>query len=137
MSDGVKKSRPEFRNIHFIKNLPTYRWPMASLVSGAHRISGLFLVLMLPFILYLLEQSLFSEGTFSYFKGLASGWFVKLLILAITWGYLQHFCSGLRHLVMDIHIGLNKDSARHSAIGVFLVSLILAALVALKLFGAF
>jgi succinate dehydrogenase / fumarate reductase cytochrome b subunit len=38
---------------------------------------------------------------------------------------------------MDVHVGLDKDSARKSAAGVFAVSLPLAALVALKLFGAF
>jgi succinate dehydrogenase / fumarate reductase cytochrome b subunit len=38
---------------------------------------------------------------------------------------------------MDLHIGLDKDSGRKSAVAVFAVSLPLTALVALKLFGAF
>lgn len=137
MSEAAKKSRPEFRNINALKDLPNYRWPMASLVSGAHRISGLLLVLLLPLILYLLEKSLTSEISFEYFKGFTSTWFVKLLILVVAWGYLQHFCSGIRHLIMDTHVGLDKDSARKSATGVFAVTLVLTALVALKLFGVF
>ncbi len=137
MSEAAKKSRPEFRNINALKDLPNYRWPMASLVSGAHRISGLLLVLLLPLILYLLEKSLTSEISFEYFKGFTSTWFVKLLILVVAWGYLQHFCSGIRHLVMDTHVGLDKDSARKSATGVFAVTLVLTVLVALKLFGVF
>ena len=137
MSDAAKKSRPEFRNIHMLKDLPHYRWPMASLASGAHRISGLLLVLLLPLGLYLLEKSLTSEASFEHFKGISSGWFVKLLILAMCWAYLQHFCSGVRHLVMDKHFGLDKVSARQSAVAVFSVSLGLTALVALKLIGAF
>ncbi len=135
MSEAAKKSRPEFRNINALKDLPRYRWPMASLVSGAHRISGLLLVLLLPLILYLLEKSLTSEISFEYFKGFTSTWFVKLLILVVAWGYLQHFCSGIRHLIMDTHVGLDKDSARKSAASVFAVTLALTALVALKLFG--
>ena len=93
--------------------------------------------LLLPFVLYLLDHSLLSEISFEYFKGIASNWFVKLVILALSWGYLHHFCAGIRHLIMDNHIGLDKVSARKSAAGVLVVSLTLAALVALKLFGAF
>lgn len=137
MSDVGKKTRPEFRNINAFKDLPRYRWPLAAFTSFAHRVSGAFLVLLLPFILYLLEQSLTSEISFEYFKGIASHWFVKLVILAICWAYLQHFCSGIRHLIMDAHIGLDKDSARKSSAAVFAVSLFLTALVALKLFGVF
>ncbi|MEB0164373.1 succinate dehydrogenase, cytochrome b556 subunit, partial [Glaciimonas sp. CA11.2] len=102
-----------------------------------HRISGLLMFLLLPFILFLLDTSLVSEGSFEYFKGITSNWFVKLIILALSWAYLHHFCAGIRHLVMDNHVGLDKDSARKSAVGVFAISLPLALVVALKLFGAF
>lgn len=137
MSDGNKKNRPEFRNIHMLLDLPSYRWPLASLVSGVHRIGGLILFLALPFLLYLLDQSLLSESTFAQLQGLVESWYVKLVVLGLSWFYLHHFCAGIRHLAMDLHIGLGKDSARQSAAGVFAVSLPLAALVGLKLFGAF
>lgn len=134
--DAVKNSRPEFRNIH-ITQLANYRLPLAGFLSILHRVSGALMFLLLPFVLYLLEQSLTSEISFEYFKGITSGWFVKLVILALSWGYLHHFCSGIRHLMMDNHIGVDKDSARKSAVVVFSISLPLAGLVALKLFGAF
>lgn len=132
----VKKERPEFRNIH-LTDIARYRMPLAALVSVLHRISGALIFLLLPFILYLLNSSLTSEISFDYFKGFASGWFVKLIILALSWAYLHHFCAGIRHLIMDTHVGLDKDSARKSAGSVLVVSLLLAALVALKLFGVF
>ncbi len=137
MTDDVKKSRPEFRNIHVLENLPNYRMPLAAYVSILHRVSGFLLFVMLPFILYLLDQSLRSPDTFAALHELVSPWYAKLVILALSWAYLHHFCAGVRHLVMDVHIGLDKDSARRSASAVFVVSLPLAALVALKLFGAF
>ena len=93
--------------------------------------------LLLPFILYLFEQSITSEISFAYLQGLVSGWFVKLVILALSWAYLHLFCAGVRHLVMDAHIGLSKEGARQSATAVFAVSVPLALLVALKLFGVF
>ncbi|MEO6353140.1 MAG: succinate dehydrogenase, cytochrome b556 subunit [Oxalobacteraceae bacterium] len=132
----VTKERPEFRNIH-ITDIARYRMPLAAFVSILHRISGILIFLLLPFILYLLDSSLTSEISFDYFKGFTSGLFVKLIILALSWAYLHHFCAGVRHLVMDTHVGLDKDSARKSATSVLAVSLSLAALVALKLFGVF
>ncbi|MEO8598430.1 MAG: succinate dehydrogenase, cytochrome b556 subunit [bacterium] len=134
MNGAVKKERPEFRNIH-LTDIARYRMPLAAFVSVLHRVSGLFIFLLLPFILYLLSSSLTSEITFDYLKGFTSGWFVKLIILALSWSYLHHFCAGIRHLIMDTHVGLDKDSARKSAVSVLVVSLLMAALVALKLFG--
>lgn len=131
-----KSDRPEFRNIH-ITQLSNYRLPLAGWVSILHRVSGMFLFLLLPFILFLLDKSLTSEISFSHFKGLTSGWFAKLVILALCWAYLHHFCAGLRHLMMDNHIGLSKECARKSAAKVLVVSILLTILVGLKLFGVF
>ena len=125
-----------FTNIH-VTDILRYRLPAAGFVSILHRISGAMMFLLLPFILYLFDLSITSEISFAYLAGFASHWFVKLLILAISWAYLHHFCAGVRHLVMDAHIGLSKEGAAKSARSVFLVSVPLTALVALKLFGGF
>jgi succinate dehydrogenase / fumarate reductase, cytochrome b subunit len=135
-AEAEKNQRPQFRNIN-ISQIIGYRLPLAGFISILHRISGLLMFLLLPFILFLLDTSLVSESSFEYFQGITSNWFVKLIILALSWAYLHHFCAGIRHLIMDNHIGLDKDSARKSAVGVFAISLPLALVVALKLFGAF
>jgi succinate dehydrogenase / fumarate reductase cytochrome b subunit len=64
-------------------------------------------------------------------------WYVKIILVGLSWAYLHHFCAGIRHLFLDVHVGLTKDSARHTALAVFAISLPLALLVALKIFGAF
>lgn len=114
-----------------------YRLPLAGFVSILHRISGMLMFALLPFILYLLDKSLTSEISFAVFQKFTSGVFVKLVILALAWAYLHHFCAGVRHLFMDLHMGLDKDSARKSAVGILLISLTLTLAVALKLFGVF
>ena len=140
MSEAVrevpKKERPQFTNIH-VTQLSNYRMPLAAIVSILHRISGFLLFALLPVVLYLLELSLRSEISFAYLYGFASKPLVKLIILALVWGYMQHFCAGVRHLFMDLHLGLDKDSARKSAASVLVVSLFLTLVVALKLFGVF
>jgi succinate dehydrogenase / fumarate reductase cytochrome b subunit len=133
MSEAAKKSRPQYSNIH-ITQLVNYRLPLSGLVSILHRISGFLMFLLLPFVLYLLERSITSEISFDYLRGFASHWFVKLIILALSWAYLHHFIAGIRHLFMDMHVGLSKEGARNSAATVLAISLFLALLVALKLF---
>ena len=136
MSEAIKKHQRQFRNIH-VTQIVRYRMPLASIVSILHRISGALLFLFLPFVLYLFEKSLVSEISFEHFKGIASHWFVKLVLLALSWAYLHHFCAGIRHLIMDTHIGLSKEGSRRSSTAVFGISLPLTFLVALKLFGVF
>jgi len=131
-----KKERPEFRNIH-VTDLMNYRLPLAGIVSILHRISGALMFLLLPFVLYILQESLRSEYSFAHFMQIASSPLAKLVFLALIWGYTQHFCAGVRHLIMDTHVGLDKDSARKSAATVLTITVIVTALVALKLFGVF
>lgn len=114
-----------------------YRLPLAGFVSILHRASGMLMFILLPFALYLLEQSLQSEVSFAMLHFFASSILVKLVLLALVWAYLHHFSAGIRHLFMDFHVGVDKDSGRRSAVAVLLVSLSLTALVALKLFGVF
>lgn len=125
-----------FTNIH-VTQIIRYRLPAAGIVSILHRISGALMFVLLPFVLYLFDKSITSEISFEYLKGYASHPLVKLAVLALCWGYLQHFCAGIRHLVMDLHIGLEKQQAAKSAKIVLVVTFALTALVALKLFGAF
>ena len=140
MSEAVKevprKERPEFRNIH-ISELANYRLPPSGWVSILHRVSGAGLFLMLPFLLYLFQQSVRSEMTFAYFKGVLENPLVKLVLLGLIWAYMQHFCAGVRHLFMDVHMGIEKDSSQNSALAVLAVSLFLTAIAGLKLFGVF
>ena len=131
------KPRPVYRNINAFTDLTTYRLPLAGFVSILHRVSGLALFLMLPFLLYLFNSSLVSELSFSSMQRFCSQWWVKLLLSGLSWAYLHHFAAGMRHLFMDLHIGLNKDQAKHSAVAVFAVSLPLSALVIAKIWGAF
>jgi succinate dehydrogenase / fumarate reductase, cytochrome b subunit len=136
MAEAAKKPRPEYRNIG-IAQLATYRLPLAGKVSILHRISGLLLFVALPFLLYLLDQSLTSEISFDSFKGFLANSLVKIVVLVLSWSFLFHFCAGIRFLLLDTHRGVSKEGGKQTSIVVLTVSSLLTIVVALKLFGAF
>jgi len=135
MSDPVAKPRPQFRNIS-VTQLMSYRLPLAGKLSILHRVSGALLFLCLPLvILPLFAASVTSQETFNDVAAYMGHPIAKLIVLVLMWGYLHHFCAGIRYLMLDLHIGIDKDSARNSAGIVFGVSLALTLVFALKLFG--
>jgi len=134
MSDSATKPRPQFRNISPI-DLMNYRLPIAGKVSILHRVSGALLFLCLPLLIALFAMSFASEAGFTSMSAVLGHPVVKLILLVLIWGYLHHFCAGIRYLVLDLHIGIDKESAAKSASLVLGVSLALTAVFGLKLFG--
>ena len=117
----------------------------AGWVSILHRISGLLMFLLLPFILWMFDKSLSSEFSFEIFKaafnvgiGFVPGWFIKLVTLAIIWASLHHLIAGLRHLWMDVsHSAVSKEFGKSSAVTVLVISIALTVVLGAKLFGLY
>jgi succinate dehydrogenase cytochrome b subunit len=104
-------------------NLLEIRLPVPALISILHRVTGASLFLFIPFLLYLFQLSLESPQTFGAFKSVASLWLVKLLVIGLMWAYLHHFCAGIRHLALDLHVGVGLESARTTSWIVLAVSI--------------
>lgn len=142
MTDSVKK-RPVYTNIH-ITQIVGYRLPPAGIVSILHRISGLLMFLLLPFVIWMLDSSLSSEISFESFTnvflaGVAGipGWFVKLVALALIWAYLFHFIAGVRHLWMDATHSVSKAQGHSTAVVTLALSVLLTLALGAKLFGLY
>ncbi len=140
----LTKPRPEFRNIHLLNDVRTYRLPPAGVVSILHRVSGLLMFLLLPFVVWLFDTSLSSEISFERFTaafdagiGFVPGGLVKLACLALIWGYLHHFIAGVRHLYMDATHSVTKEFGKSSALLTLALSLGLTVVLGAKLFGLY
>ena len=133
---NVRKDRPAYKNIG-LAQLIKYRLPWAGKVSILHRISGAVMFLLLPFILYLFDQSLASELSYQKFQTFTSNILVKIVCLGLIWCFLHHFCAGIRYLLLDLEIGVEKSEANRSAIVVLVIGLALTAVVGLKMFGLY
>jgi succinate dehydrogenase / fumarate reductase cytochrome b subunit len=141
MSENInssdRKSRPQFKNIGYGQILTSYKLPWSGKVSILHRVSGALLFLSLPFILYLFDKSITSEISFITFSEMVANPLIKLFILALIWGFLHHFCAGIRFLMLDTHRGIEKHQIQKSAITVLVVSLALTLVLGAKLFNLF
>ncbi|MCW5649616.1 MAG: succinate dehydrogenase, cytochrome b556 subunit [Ramlibacter sp.] len=141
----LAKKRPEFRNIHALSDLPSYRLPAAGIVSILHRISGALMFLLMPFIIWMFDKSVSSEISFARFRaafhmgiGPVPGWFLKLVALALIWAFLHHLIAGLRHLWMDVsHKAVSKEFGKTSAVATLAISIGLTVVLGAKLFGLY
>ena len=123
----VKRRRPLWFN------LSPLNLPVPGLVSIFHRVSGALLFLGLIWFLYLLDLSLASESGYAQIGEWMRAPIVKLLVIASVWGLLHHLCAGIRHLFLDIDVGVSLHVARRSAISVLVVSLALTASIAVRI----
>ncbi|MDP1605930.1 MAG: succinate dehydrogenase, cytochrome b556 subunit [Rhodocyclaceae bacterium] len=123
----TSKKRPKYLNLIKIK------LPIAGIASILHRVSGVGLFLMLPLLVWLLELSLRSPESFEAMKQVAAHPLLKLILIGLLWALLHHFCMGIRILLIDMHIGVDRLQASSSAKMVLAVSLPLTLIVGAKL----
>jgi succinate dehydrogenase / fumarate reductase, cytochrome b subunit len=139
MTDTLKP-RPVYRNIHVLQ-IMKYRLPPAGMVSILHRISGVLMFALMPFIIWMFDTSLTSEISYAQFSavfaggaGFVPGWFVKLVALGLIWAFLHHFIAGVRHLWMDATHAVTKEFGHASALLTLGLSVVLTLLLGFKLF---
>lgn len=122
------KSRPVYLNLTAI------RQPLPAIVSILHRISGALLFLIgIPFLLAAVGASRASPEAFAQYKAWISSPLAKLVLLVLVWGYLHHFCAGVRYLFLDLHVGDDLPAARRSSAIVLVLSLALTLVIGARL----
>ena len=137
----IRKQRPGTMRLI---DAAQYRLPVAGVVSILHRISAVVMFALLPFTIWMFDNSVTSEISYDSFTnafvagiGFLPAWFVKLVVLGLSWGYLHHFIAGVRHLWMDATHSVSLEQGRSSAQITLGLSLVLTAAVAAKLFGVY
>ena len=117
MAEVTIKKRPKNLDIASI------RLPLPGKVSILHRVSGVGLFLFLPVLLWVFSASLTSADTIAVLKALSASFPAKVVFAGLIWAFAHHFCAGIRFLLLDLHVGIEKEAARKSAAIVFAVSI--------------
>ena len=97
------------------------RFPVTAWVSIAHRLSGVFIFLLIPFLLWILQESIVSEAHFMRLSAILSQPSIQAILWLFLAALLYHWIAGVRHLLMDIHVGESKAKGR---LGAWLVIII-------------
>lgn len=105
-------------------NLFAFSFPITAIVSILHRISGVILFIAVPLYMYLLEASLRNQSGFVNTVKCLNTNGMKI----VTWCFLcaltYHFLAGLRHIIMDFGFAEEKNTAKHTAKGLLLISIV-------------
>jgi succinate dehydrogenase / fumarate reductase cytochrome b subunit len=124
----VARPRPVYLDLFSI------RQPLPAIVSILHRISGALLFLAgIPLLLWFVQRSLASPEGFAAAMAPFTGVVGKIALLVLAWAYVYHLLAGLRHLALDLHVGIRLQPARSSAAVVLVLSILIALIVAVRL----
>lgn len=118
MKSAMQTQRPSFLDLRKI------RLPLPGIVSILHRISGVLMVLAIPFSLYLLELSLRSAEGFIAAQAIVDSFFVKLGMTLILWSIAHHLFAGIRFLLLDIDIAVEREQTRKMSVAVLAASVV-------------
>ena len=87
---------------------------LVPMVSISHRVSGMILFAGVAFALYILDLALSSSNGFEQAEALLSTPLPKVIMLTLLSLLMFHIFLGIKHLMLDFHIG---DTIRASRIG--------------------
>ncbi len=121
MRPHVRVSRPKFLNFARIQ------FPVGSVASIGHRISGIVLACALPFAVLALRRSLRSEAEFASLIDALRSPAGRAALVVLAWASAHHVFAGIRHLLMDVGVGASLPAARASAYAALGAAIALAA----------
>jgi len=120
---------PDGRPIYL--DLVKIKLPMPGIISIMHRAFGVMLSFSTPVFSYLFALSLTSEAGYQQARHfLSSGWLYPVYFV-LMWGFIHHLFAGIRYLLIDIEIGVDREVSYKSSFVVLIAALVVTAMVAL------
>ena len=117
-------------------HLQVYRPQLTSVLSIAHRGTGIFLTLGTLLLVYWLLSIASGPEAYANAQAFFSSWFGQLILFAWTYALFYHLCNGIRHLFWDTGFGFELPSVYASGKAVLIVSAGLTLLAWLFAYGA-
>jgi succinate dehydrogenase / fumarate reductase cytochrome b subunit len=108
-------------------NLFKIRLPTTGIVSFAHRVSGSLLFLAIPFSIYVLDLSVTSSQGYEQSLQLLQQPFISLILLLLVWSIVHHLLAGIRYLLLDFDIAIDKAGSNMTAWTVILAEICMMA----------
>ena len=116
-----------------INPLTDYGWPFTALVSITNRVLGIVLFAGVAFGLYLLDMALASEESFVQVTALMQLTLVKSAVLFFIFSLTYHLVAGVKHLLLDFHIGDTFEAAQIGSAIVLISAITITGIIGINL----
>jgi succinate dehydrogenase / fumarate reductase cytochrome b subunit len=124
----VIKPRPVYLNLFAI------RMPLPAIVSILHRASGALLFLVgIPFVLYVVQRAIQSPEAWADMRAAFDAPLAKITAVVLAWAFIHHLLAGIRHLLLDLHVGVELPAARQSSALTVVLAVVITVAVAVRL----
>lgn len=123
-----KRRQPKYIDVPYLAP----RMSVTAITSILHRISGVAMFACLPIILWLFSGTLSTKEGFDIYQSVISNPVAKLVLIGLLWAYLHHVFAGIRFLFLDLHKGLEvqtaKTTARIAVVAAIIVAVVVGAI---------
>jgi len=113
------------RNIG-LSSIKSYKFPITAISSILHRMTGIMMVIALPFLLWAFAISLSGEASFNSVATLLSSTGVSFFAWLFLSMISYHIIAGVRHMIMDIGFGESMCAAKATSLLVMVLGALIA-----------
>ena len=121
----------EFDKNPLTPHLQIYKWQISSLLSIAHRITGVINAIAISLICIWFLLTINNEKIL--FENILNSFFGKFISISLSWTFSFHILNEIRHLAWDIGYGFDLKTSKITGIITIFGSFILTILI--YLFG--
>jgi len=98
------------------------------LISILHRVTGDGLAIVgASALVWWLYATAAGAEDYATFTAVASSIYGRIVLIGLSWAFIQHLLSGLRHLVMDMGAGYELKTNKMWSITIMILSIALTA----------
>lgn len=115
----MNKQRPVYLS------LTEFGWPITAIASILHRVTGVILFVGIAYLLWMLDLALRTAAGFADAQAVMSEPLPKLVMLAVLALLTYHVVAGIKHMLLDFHVGDSFEAASASSVAVFIISALL------------
>ncbi|MGH8457405.1 MAG: succinate dehydrogenase, cytochrome b556 subunit [Stenotrophobium sp.] len=108
---------------------PYYRFQLTSVLSFAHRLTGIGLSIGTLLLAGWLIALASGADCYAVYAHQLKAWYGQVLLFCWTWALLFHLCNGIRHLNWDLGRGFTIPTAYKTGYAAVVVSVLLTAAV--------
>lgn len=110
-------------------HLQIFRWHILMLTSVTHRAAGIVLAVGAVLLSIWLIAAASGPDTYAAVNGVFGSWFGQLIMFLWSLALFYHLCNGVRHLLWDMLVGFDLETARLTGFVVFGVAAALTVIV--------